>query len=489
MSIFDVTNYGAIGDGIKDNTIAMLSCISACEAGSILYIPPGVYKITSTLYIPANIYIEQKGLIKYYGNVEEPCMVIGTIGSSNTANLIGLKAYRQNMSNWTDEKNIGIKLINSYNSKITIDDVRNFTIGVQCIGIGESIRGFACNNIELGIIADNKIQLDLNANNGYVNENLFINGRLTTSAVNRSQARYGIRITKDSDSETPDGNFFIKPCIELGGDTKGAGIVMYNAFCNEFVSVRFESGGEGVEKLYDVSGNSEANRISVGYGTAVGTDTSTTNTTIVTYRRNIVDRNERVVFDSGYLPQKLVHYDDGGYNNTKRYSFADLHICGYNSPISSKVGFAHYRQGITPHPKYVQFDNMGGDIQGLAFYVDTSTIKRYIFRASAIDGYCLTIRCYDSADNLLTNAGINHPYVKTPSYIGIGYGDKTNFCGYYFSNGTSDKIFSVGNDVEKIEVIIWGLPLKVARFALYIWSGVEGISAVWSLGLEEIGKS
>jgi hypothetical protein len=46
---FDVKNYGAVGDGVTDDTAAVQSCIDAAmlAAGSSVYFPPGVYMVSS----------------------------------------------------------------------------------------------------------------------------------------------------------------------------------------------------------------------------------------------------------------------------------------------------------------------------------------------------------------------------------------------------------------------------------------------------------
>jgi hypothetical protein len=57
--IFNVKVYGAEGDGVHDDTQAILSAIDAAkkEEGGIVFLPKGKYKITSTLTIDENIAI------------------------------------------------------------------------------------------------------------------------------------------------------------------------------------------------------------------------------------------------------------------------------------------------------------------------------------------------------------------------------------------------------------------------------------------------
>lgn len=50
MAILNVTNYGAVGDGVADDTQAIRSALAAGE-GNVIYFPPGIYKITGTLWL------------------------------------------------------------------------------------------------------------------------------------------------------------------------------------------------------------------------------------------------------------------------------------------------------------------------------------------------------------------------------------------------------------------------------------------------------
>lgn len=51
----DVTNYGAVGDGVTDDTAAIQAAIDACPAGFVVYIPDGSYYLTDTLNLPSEV--------------------------------------------------------------------------------------------------------------------------------------------------------------------------------------------------------------------------------------------------------------------------------------------------------------------------------------------------------------------------------------------------------------------------------------------------
>jgi hypothetical protein len=65
-----VTNYGAYGDGVHDDTTAIQNAINACPVGQVVYIPPGIYRLNSGLTITKGIVIRGAGpaatLLKTY---------------------------------------------------------------------------------------------------------------------------------------------------------------------------------------------------------------------------------------------------------------------------------------------------------------------------------------------------------------------------------------------------------------------------------------
>ena len=54
MQVFNVKDYGAVGNGVTDDATAIQAAINAAAvAGGIIYIPLGSYKTTVTLTVPA----------------------------------------------------------------------------------------------------------------------------------------------------------------------------------------------------------------------------------------------------------------------------------------------------------------------------------------------------------------------------------------------------------------------------------------------------
>ena len=60
--VFNVRDFGALGDGTTDDTVTIQATIDACGAagGGIVWLPPGTYKITATLTVGSN-YVTLRG--------------------------------------------------------------------------------------------------------------------------------------------------------------------------------------------------------------------------------------------------------------------------------------------------------------------------------------------------------------------------------------------------------------------------------------------
>ncbi len=50
-------NYGAVGDGVADDTAAIQAAIDACPQGQAVYLPDGDYYLTDTLHVPSQVVI------------------------------------------------------------------------------------------------------------------------------------------------------------------------------------------------------------------------------------------------------------------------------------------------------------------------------------------------------------------------------------------------------------------------------------------------
>lgn len=60
---YNVKSFGAIGDGVVDDTAAIQSAITAIPGGAVLFFPPGSYKLTSSLTVTTPIIFRGAGAL------------------------------------------------------------------------------------------------------------------------------------------------------------------------------------------------------------------------------------------------------------------------------------------------------------------------------------------------------------------------------------------------------------------------------------------
>src|ERR1019366_2384872 len=63
QTVYNVRDYGAVGNGTTDDTTSLTNTLAAAVAagGGTVYLPPGTYKVTSTITLVSNILIRGAG--------------------------------------------------------------------------------------------------------------------------------------------------------------------------------------------------------------------------------------------------------------------------------------------------------------------------------------------------------------------------------------------------------------------------------------------
>jgi hypothetical protein len=173
---FSVERFGAVGDGISDNTAAINAAANAAMlAGGHVAFPPGTYLHSGTLIFACDV--EDYGAtLSFTGS--GVAVQIGTNTSGvrlfrKVINLPRVVFAKKPTTGWSTST-IGVKLINVNYCDVYLRHVQGFETGVLAYGKGQ---GTAYTTIRIGHLDNNKRNLQADADQaGWSNQNTVIGG-------------------------------------------------------------------------------------------------------------------------------------------------------------------------------------------------------------------------------------------------------------------------------------------------------------------------
>ena len=487
MGVFNVKDYGAVGDGTTDDTDAINAAVTAAEAatGTVLFplVSGNGYKTTAEISVPGTIDVLMRSPIYYAGAGGEPALTINAASAVQARRrTYELWVYRATRSDWTDESDVGICLRRIWVCTVRVVAAERFTIGVQFLS--DTSDGISYNTVTLGRIYDNKVGVDLvggadvSGADGWVNENLFLNGNISCATSTYAVApdnldRWGIRIrSTGSPGYINNANLFVKPSIEIGSPTLDSAsealpVLITHGKYNKFLDLRDERNSA---TMIRTTGSSVDNYVSTSFDTtALGgslvDDQSTQPSTM--FDSGVQKRLDatRVLFSAPDLAQRAVPYD-----STK------INVPGMT--IGGNVATQYNALPGTISADSLDFANT----YHIGVFVNTVNIKRFVLARDVVPTYPgrVFIRCYDSSGTVLDPAS----YTATPMIRGLSFASTASYGkGYLTGSATEQPVSFVvsHDDVAYIYVSCVSLTASLLKIkAFRLMTPDQGMAAVWN---------
>lgn len=272
--VVNVKDYGAVGDGVADDTVAIITAEAATMAlggDAKLLIPSGRYMTTGAVWFRCNLDASQ-ATIRYYGS--GVAVVVGDDRSAaistarRTFRLPRVVCMNRGNNGW-DGTSVGVKCVNLNTCEVHVPFIQDFETGLLVYGYGG---GMAHTTFHLGALWENHQNLVLSSDaSGYSNQNLFLNGRLqhstTKGAVLNDQNAKQVFLTGEgvpsegANAGRPNNNTFLNTSFE------GHNVAYYKADIdgryNMFLNCRWETQSTAPRVLYRET--ARWNKIDGGY--------------------------------------------------------------------------------------------------------------------------------------------------------------------------------------------------------------------------------
>lgn len=408
--VLSVRDFGAVGDGVTDDGPALQAAMNAAAAaGRFLLVNEGTYRTTLPLSLPgAAAGMVTRGAILYAGPGGQAALTLGDGGSTRNAVKLyeGLRVLRATLSDWLDERDMGILLRNQDASVIDIRQVEGFTIGVRTLG---DERGFEDCELRLGRIVNNRIGLDVRTQTaaGWNTSVRYIGGHFAiASSVHPDKDRFGIRLSAEPGAcAAHNRHIFEGPAFELQSRDRpiegipflievnsraviARGVRMEG--CDAFVA-RHTAGAQ--DHLYEVAWASQGYEVDVDYAPGATRAGALVRRFHQALAHRELTRPVALVDNLRAAAFRLNATDTG---------FERMAAIASNTPSEASTLAEFAYAGL---PNYTLTDRgvLLGPARGLGFVVATRGCRDFALAVDA-DSPRLVVLCFDAAGQLLTES-------------------------------------------------------------------------------------
>ena len=426
--------FGAVGDGVTDDYNAIMDAIAECTTTKkALYFSNKEYLIGTAINIPSlgfDIYSDYSGYLHYTGSGS--AMIIGSAINRKIQIAIAGEYLNDNTSSCLE--------INGATS-CTFDC--SFSNGLYGLNLNAT-SGIQFNVFNIGSIVNCIECIRLYSATGWVNDNLFMGGRLTKFSPFPNVC--GIHF---ENNRAFNNNVFIKTSVE--GCEKG--IWIERSEKNKFEAIRFEGSTNPIQ----LDANAESNYIEIGYSdgqTGTPIDNGTYNTIILGYTQL---KDDYLLFESDN-PRKCAYNYPGGECEPLPFMVGlsnDTETSGVINNGTSGEYWLWFNQDV----KYFKFDATSAVGTRLKFYVNiyNETYFKFCIMFKDSNGNIIhDVKAYPTLteSTIDTNTMFSRTLAQgNPIYVYVPSNAKTMYVGCYSEQSHNLVKLRIYNDEDNKTII------------------------------------
>ncbi|MEG0906994.1 MAG: hypothetical protein RSF87_12315 [Cellulosilyticaceae bacterium] len=467
----------------EDNYAAIQRTIAKAQAGSgVVWFPklhsrfqdgvvPDGFKFNQQIVFPPKLSVVMETPLIWTGGNNTIPLVYGEampINKSRFSEYIQVDAwlYNENAADWGNPNNIGVWIHPHQFCTINLKVVQGFELGVVLNG---DKQGFVYNNIYVNELRGNRIGMKwLASNNGWVNENTFYKGRIssaTAPAGKGAMNRYGL--VTDSDNFPIENNYWLTPCFELGYDAdtpEAVPISLNRSSGNSFVNIRAERHKEWIARI---TGVSDSNSITTDYGrnsasvpmSALNKDWKVLDDQSTHKNNHCIPTGCERLFYKPFSTVRVDNFKSKFYGLDAGYGAIQGLAVASSSPAYPSI-LTYEKSGYADTVDADGGLKFGSASVRRAIRIKTNGARNIVIKQSGSFA-SIALRSFDASKNLLYSTTTQ--YVKELGVNGSGGAASASFGGCYVPNPPLHgvTIVNVLSGVEFLDIIIGGATTSV----------------------------